>query len=170
MQVRKNKMKQILNHATRIDHLAIAVLDLESAIDFYCGILGFELLKQREVKGQFSGMLAAELCGNGFTIVLVQGTNKESQVSRFVAEYGPGVQHVAIEVDDVEEAKSRLMQTGLQFSTNIIHGDQLKQIFTLRDKNSGTMFEFIEKKKRTSQFEKTSIQNLFEQLELAGAY
>ncbi|MBE0369970.1 VOC family protein [Pseudoalteromonas sp. MMG013] len=163
-------MKQILNHATRIDHLAIAVLDLESAIDFYCGILGFELLKQREVKGQFSGMLAAELCGNGFTIVLVQGTNKESQVSRFVAEYGPGVQHVAIEVDDVEEAKSRLMQTGLQFSTNIIHGDQLKQIFTLRDKNSGTMFEFIEKKKRTSQFEKTSIQNLFEQLELAGAY
>lgn len=163
-------MKQILNHATRIDHLAIAVLDLESAIDFYCGILGFELLKQREVKGKFSGMIAAELCGNGFTIVLVQGTNKESQVTRFVEEYGPGVQHVAIEVDDVEEAKARLSKTGLAFSTNIIHGDQLKQIFTLRDKNSGTMFEFIEKKKRTSQFEKTSIQNLFEQLELAGAY
>ncbi|TMP43893.1 glyoxalase [Pseudoalteromonas citrea] len=163
-------MKNILNHTTRIDHLAIAVRELQPAIEFYCGILGFELLREREVTGQFSGMLAAELCGNGFTIVLVQGTNEESQVSRFVREYGPGVQHVAIEVENLDEAMGRLHESGLAFSTNVIHGDQLKQIFTMRDQNSGTMFEFIEKQESTSQFEKTSIQNLFEQLEVAGAY
>ncbi|MEI5640048.1 MULTISPECIES: VOC family protein [unclassified Pseudoalteromonas] len=163
-------MKYILDHTSRIDHLAIAVIDLDKAIDFYCGILGFELLKRREIEGKFSGMLAAELCGNGFNVVLVQGTNEASQVSRFINEYGPGVQHVAIEVENLEETRYRLLDLGLAFSTDVIFGDQLKQIFTLRDKNSGTMFEFIEKKEQTSQFEKTSIQNLFEQLEHAGAY
>ena len=128
-------MKKYLDHNTRIDHIAIAVVDIDEALFLYEEILGFELLNRREVEGKFSGMKAAELCAGGFSIVLIQGTNPASQVSRFIAEYGPGVQHVAIDVDDIEGVSERLKSSGVEFSTDLINGDSLIQIFTKRDKN-----------------------------------
>src|SRR4051812_40529542 len=123
-------MKKYLGNNTRIDHIAIAVKDLKEALFLYQDIYGFELLKQREVKGAFSGMKSAELCAGGFSIVLVQGTDPESQVSRYIDEYGPGVQHVAIAVDDVEALSALLKESGIKFATNVIQGDGLVQIFT----------------------------------------
>jgi methylmalonyl-CoA/ethylmalonyl-CoA epimerase len=163
-------MKKYLDHNTRIDHIAIAVVDIDEALFLYEEILGFELLNRREVEGKFSGMKAAELCAGGFSIVLIQGTNPASQVSRFIAEYGPGVQHVAIDVDDIEGVSERLKSSGVEFSTDLINGDSLIQIFTKRDKNSGMMFELIKRIKSKEGFEAQNIQSLFEQLEANEAY
>lgn len=164
-------MKKHLKNTTRIDHLAIAVDDLDEALFLYQGVLGFELLKKREIKGEFSGMLSAELCGNGFTIVLLQGTSPESQISKYIERFGSGVQHVAIEVDDIESIVERLGRGGMEFSTNIIKGENLNQIFTKRDMNSGMMFEFIQKKSMSNQgFEVGNIESLFSQLELNSSY
>lgn len=163
-------MKNHLKHKTRIDHLAIAVIDLEKALLFYVGILGFELLKERVVQGKFSGMKSAELCAGGFSIVLVQGTNPESQVSRFIEKHGPGVQHIAIDVEDVEATSDSLKEAGLEFSTDIIRGQNLIQIFTKRDQNSGVMFELINREESKVGFDTQNIQSLFEQLEASEAY
>ncbi len=163
-------MKNLYKLPARIDHLAIAVVDIEEALFLYQGILGFTLLNRREVKGEFSGMLAAELDANGFTIVLVQGTSENSQVTQYINEYGPGVQHVAIEVEDVQYLIDTLQSKGMEFATDIIHGKNLVQVFTKRERNSGMMFEFIKKREVDSQFEANNIQDLFQQLETSGAY
>jgi len=115
-------------------------------------------------------MKAAELCAGGFSIVLIQGTSPSSQVSRFIAEYGPGVQHVAIDVDDIERVSQKLKSSGVEFSTDLINGQNLIQIFTKRDKNSGMMFELIKRVKSKEGFEVQNIQSLFEQLEASEAY
>ncbi len=152
-----------------IDHLAIAVIDLEKAIKLYVDIFGFTLQRKREIRGKFSGMISAELDAGSFSIVLVQGTSPDSQISRYIKEYGSGVQHVAIVVDDLDKVAGKIAAKGMQFATDIITGDGLRQIFTKRDENTGMMFEFIERKD-VSGFQKKNIQNLFNQLEQSNAF
>lgn len=163
-------MNKYLGGNTRIDHIAIAVKSIDEALFLYQGVFGFSLLKRREVVGVFSGMKSAELDAGGFSIVLVQGTSPESQVSRYIEEYGPGVQHVAIEVNDVEMLSETLKESGVKFVTNVIRGEGLIQIFTQREENSGMMIEFIQREKNTKEFDAGNIQQLFEQLEANNAY
>lgn len=155
--------------ALRLDHVAIAVPDLEAAISFYRDVLGMELLARRSIQGQRTGMISAEMgCGNS-TFVLVQGTEPGSQVARFIQEFGPGVQHVAVEVDDVEALTRELHDRGLEFDTKVIRGPGLTQIFSRRDPHTGVMFEFIQRSSSRG-FDEGNIQSLFEQLETGEAY
>jgi methylmalonyl-CoA/ethylmalonyl-CoA epimerase len=163
-------MKKYLGNNTRIDHIAIAVRDIEEALYLYQDIFGFELTKRREVQGAFSGMKSAELNAGGFSLVLVQGTDPQSQVSRYVEEYGPGVQHIGVEVDDVAKLADLLTESGVRFATDVIRGEGLIQVFTKRETNTGMMFEFIERVKTNDGFETGNIKQLFEQLEAGDAY
>lgn len=162
-------MKKFVGDKARVDHIAIAVKDLEAAIKRYQDVYGFELIQRREVSGQYSGMVSAELDAGGFKIVLIQGTDPESQVSRYVRNYGPGVQHIAVSVDDVAGLKDSMTDSGVDFATDVIRSDGLVQIFTRREENCGMMFEFIERRDHDG-FEQTNIQSLFEQLEAGEMY
>lgn len=163
-------MNKYIGKNARIDHIAIAVKDLNEALFLYEDLFGFTLLNKREIKGEFSGMKSAELDAGGFSIVLVQGTEPQSQVSRYIEEYGTGVQHVAIEVEDVAKVQEILKTSGVKFATELIQGSNLIQIFTQRDENSGMMFEFIKRVKANKEFEAGNIQKLFDQLEANEAY
>jgi len=162
-------MERYLGKKTRIDHIAIAVSNLDEAISLYRDVFGFKLLNERSIRGTFSGMISAELDAGGFSIVLVQGTDPDSQVTRYVNQYGPGVQHVAIEVENVQRVTDMLRASGVQFATDVIRGTDLIQIFTRRDANSGMMFEFIERQLDGVGFETDNIQSLFNQLEESNA-
>jgi methylmalonyl-CoA/ethylmalonyl-CoA epimerase len=148
----------------KIDHLAIAVLDLEKSIYFYTALLGFKLLERRETYGEKTGMISAVLDAGNFTIVLLQGTQSHSQVSRYIEHYGPGVQHVAFEVKGIDSVAAKLQESGVQFATNVIQGDGLKQIFTKREPLSGMMIELIERTQVTG-FQEQNVNSLFRQLE-----
>lgn len=158
------------NRYTKIDHIAIAVGDLEAAIEFFQTKLGFNLIQRRIVKGARTGMISAELEHNDIKFVLCQGTEPESQVSRLIEHYGPGVAHIALAVDDVESTASELGMQGLNFDTTVIKGPGLKQVFSSRDVNSGLSFEFIERSACEHGFREENIEELFSQLEKSGAY
>ncbi len=154
----------------RIDHIALAVLDLETAVAFYTATLGFTLVRRLEIKGKRSGMISAEMELNKIKFVLCQGTEPESQVSQLVENYGPGVAHIAIEVDDVSATVDELAKNGLAFDTSVIGaGTALQQAFSSRDKNSGIALEFI-KRSDEKGFIESNVQELFEQLEKSGSY
>ena len=163
-------MKKIFGTNSRIDHVAIAVTDMDQALFLYRDVLGLEVIGERTIQGKFTGMRSTEVNAGGFSIVLVQGTSPESQISRYIEKYGPGVQHLAVEVDDVELLSDRLRASGIRFATDLIRGSNLIQIFTQRDENSGMMFEFIERKNSAFEFEQGSIQKLFDQLEANEFY
>ena len=155
----------LADKATHIDHIAIAVPDLEASIAFYTQTLGFAVKERRETKGKKTGMVSAVLEVGPITVVLIQGTSPESQVSRYIEHYGPGVQHIAIGVKDLPEVAERLTEAGVSFDTNVIQGSGLLQIFTHRDPGSGMMFEIIEHVEAEGTFSDQSVQSLFEQLE-----
>src|SRR6188474_1714574 len=84
-----------------IDHVAIAVADLEAAI----GV--FELILGMKVK-------TATLSTGGTDIELIQATSEDSPVAKFVAERGPGLHHVGFAVPDIEKALGALREQGVQ--------------------------------------------------------
>jgi 4-hydroxyphenylpyruvate dioxygenase-like putative hemolysin len=153
----------------RIDHIAIAVRDLEHGIALFERVLGFRLVRRLEVKGQRTGMISAEMEYNGIKFVLCQGTEPESQVSKLIEHYGPGVAHIAVAVDNVHDTVARLNARGLNFDTNVIEGPGLHQAFSSRCTNSGLSFEFIRRDAEEG-FLESNVQQLFEQLERSGAY
>lgn len=152
-----------------VDHLAIAVDDLEAAVKFYTQALGFVETERRRTEGKKSGMESVVVEGGPLKIVLLKGTNEESQVARYVREYGPGVQHVAFKVDGIEHVVADLKDRGVRFDTDVIVGPGLKQAFTQRDAVSGMMFELIERTGAEG-FADGNVQQLFESLERKGSF
>lgn len=150
-------------YAKAVDHIAIAVHDLEDAIKYYSENFGYQLHERRRTEGKTTAMVSAVMKAGPITIVLLQGTSEESQVSRYVKHYGPGVQHIAIEVDDLPTLAEELKASGVKFDTSVISSPGLRQIFTHRDENSGMMYELIQR--LGGDFSDESVKNLFEQLE-----
>jgi methylmalonyl-CoA/ethylmalonyl-CoA epimerase len=157
-------------YAVKIDHVAIAVPDLEASIIFYHQVLGLQLIERRRTSGDKTAMDSAVLGAGSIIIVLIQGLAHDSQVTRYVDNYGPGVQHIAIEVRNVEDLMKELSVAGVEFSTTVIQGRGIRQVFTLRDRGSGMMYEFIERQTNDGTFTDQSVQELFEQLERKDAY
>jgi methylmalonyl-CoA/ethylmalonyl-CoA epimerase len=161
-------MAGLAKYVTSIDHVAIAVQNLEESIKFYTEVLGFELKERRRTEGKQTGMISAVLKAGSISVVLLEGTSPESQVSRFVEHFGPGVQHVAFGVENLPEMAEELKGAGYEFDTTVIQSPGLRQIFSQRDKGSGMMFEFIER--MGGDFSDQSVQSLFEQLEKKNTF
>lgn len=155
--------------AVGIDHVAIAVRDLDAAIAYYGDVLGMELQERRQISGRISGMDSAVMTAGGVKFVLVQGDSPESNVSRYIAAYGPGVQHVAIEIPDAQEAIEDLRARGADLLTGIIRGPGLDQIFTKREQSSGMQMEIIARAENEG-FDPRNVQELFEAMERENVY
>lgn len=97
---------------TRIDHLGIAVTDLDEALALYEGVLGMDMHHREVLEDQ--GVEAVALQLGESTIELLRPIRDDSPVGRFLAEHGPGIHHVAYRVDDIEAALARLREAGVR--------------------------------------------------------
>ncbi|MFE6054266.1 chorismate mutase [Kitasatospora sp. NPDC056446] len=159
----------LARHARRIDHVAIAVRELEPAIALFRDRYGFDLLERRAVTGAASGMDSATMRAGGVTFVLCQGDSPESNVSRYIEHYGPGIQHVALEVADHPGVQEDLRARGADLLTGIIHGPGLDQSFTRRDPNTGIQLEFVTRTDNAG-FDDSNVRELFTAMERDGAF
>ena len=160
---------RLSRNARRIDHVAVAVRELEPAIELFRERYGFELLERRTVTGAVSGMYSATMRAGGVTFVLCQGDSPESNVSRYIEHYGPGVQHVALEIDDHPGVQQDLRERGADLLTGIIHGPGLDQSFTRRDPNTGIQLEFVTRTENEG-FDDSNVRELFTAMERDGAF
>ncbi len=151
-----------------IDHIALAVRDLEASIEWYTKALGFSLIERRVSEGKTGGMMSAVVKAGCVTIVLLQGTNPDSQISRFVENYGPGLHHLAVRVSDIEEVVSGLEASGLEFDTPIVGEAKLRQAFSHRDENSRLKLELIER--HVEGFESANMSKLLHITESKGTF
>lgn len=152
----------------KLDHVAIAVPDLAKAIGWYTEQCGFRLLERRATRGLNTGMTSAVVAAGDVVIVLVQGTEPDSQVSRFVAACGAGVQHVALQVRDLDRALKSLNRLGVRNDTGIIEGTGIRQVFLHRDDRSGVRLELIER--HGGEFSDDSVRQIFLALESRRLY
>lgn len=95
-----------------IDHLGIAVDDLENNLRLYRDLLGAEYAGEEVVKDQ--GVKVAILKIGGVKIELLQPLSDNSPIARFLAKGGRGIHHIAYRVDDLEAALKRCADNGLK--------------------------------------------------------
>lgn len=155
-------------YARGIDHVAIAVPDLDAATEFYTNVLGMEAEPEKITEGLSRGMRSRVIRAGEVKIVLVQGTTPDSNVSKYIDAFGPGVQHVALLVDNIEAVVADLAPH-MEFDTNVIVGPNLKQAFTHRDEASGMVFELVERTEYNG-FQDANVKQLFDQLEGKDAF
>ena len=99
---------------TTIDHVGIAVPDLDEAIAFYARTYGVRSVHEEtnEEQGVREAMLAV---GDGETrIQLLAPLSPESTIAKFIDRNGPGLQQLAFRVEDVEAVSATLRERGLR--------------------------------------------------------
>ncbi len=99
---------------TRIDHVGIAVADLDEAIAFYGRAFGLSVLHEEinERQGVREAMLGVG--DSGSCIQLLAPLRPDSTIARFLDRSGPGIQQIAYGVDDVAAAAATLRSRGVR--------------------------------------------------------
>ena len=95
----------------RIDHVGVAVEDLEAAVSLYGQSFGMPLVHRETVEEQ--GVEAVLLDVGDGHVELLRPLGTETAVGKFLAKRGPGLHHVAYAVEDIEAALGRLREAGV---------------------------------------------------------
>jgi len=96
---------------THIEHIGIAVKDLDEAIKYYEGVLGLECYAVEEVKDQ--KVKTAFFKVGETKIELLESTDPEGPVGKFIEKKGQGIHHLAFAVDNVDEALQQAGEKGV---------------------------------------------------------
>ena len=102
---------------TRIDHVGIAVRDLEASIAFYTSAFGLSVAARETntEQGVREAMLhVADAPGGGSYVQLLEPLTDDSPVGRFLAARGEGVHHIGYGVDDVAASLAALHEQGVR--------------------------------------------------------
>lgn len=97
---------------TNIDHIGIAVSSIQQALEFWEKQLGIELAGVETVAEQ--KVKTAFLPVDDTEIELLEATDPESPVAKFIEKKGEGVHHIAIRVDDLEAALAEMKARGVR--------------------------------------------------------
>jgi methylmalonyl-CoA/ethylmalonyl-CoA epimerase len=100
----------------RIDHVGIAVADLDAAIDFYRRTFGMRCVhtETNEEQGVREAMLAVGPTAEGGCLQLLAPLSPTSTIAKFLDRNGPGVQQVAYTVADIDAACAALRERGVR--------------------------------------------------------
>ena len=99
---------------TRVDHVGIAVENLDEALKFYEGVLGLKSTGKEVVEEQ-KVTVAFLPCGDS-ELELLESTTPDGPIARFIEKNGGrgGIQHVAVRVDNIEAAIKEVMDAGVK--------------------------------------------------------
>lgn len=96
----------------KIDHIGIAVKNLRDALNFYENVLGLksagtEVVEEQKVKVAFLPIGDTE-------VELLESTEEDGPIARYIEKNGEGVQHIAYRVDDIEKAIEVMKEKGIR--------------------------------------------------------
>jgi methylmalonyl-CoA/ethylmalonyl-CoA epimerase len=96
----------------KVDHIGIAVSNLDDAIKLYKDVLGLELHGIEEVEEQ--KVKVAFLPVGDTEIELLESTSPEGPIARYIEAKGQGIQHIAFQVDNIETALEEMKSKGMR--------------------------------------------------------
>jgi methylmalonyl-CoA/ethylmalonyl-CoA epimerase len=99
-----------------LDHIGIAVSDLEQALTFYRDALGLEIEPPEEVVSQ--RVRAHFIPVGASTLELLEPTSPDSPIAKYAEKRGPGIHHIALRVDDIHAVLARLKERGIRLIDN----------------------------------------------------
>ncbi|MCL1873856.1 MAG: methylmalonyl-CoA epimerase [Clostridiales bacterium] len=96
----------------KINHIGIAVKSIEEAAKFWEGLPGLHITGTEVVESQ--KVKTAFLPTGDSEIELLEATDGESPIAKFIEKKGEGVHHIALQVDNIEEALAGLKEAGMR--------------------------------------------------------
>jgi methylmalonyl-CoA epimerase len=96
----------------RIDHIGIAVSNVDDALAFYRDALGLEIEPPEEVASQ--RVRAHFIPAGEAALELLEATAEDSPIAKFVSKRGPGLHHITLRVDDIKAALAQLKARGVR--------------------------------------------------------
>ena len=95
-----------------LDHIGIAVSNLEEALAFYRDALGLEIEAPEDVASQ--KVRAHFIPAGGAALELLEATDPNSSIAKYVEKRGPGLHHITLRVDDIAAALAQLKARGVR--------------------------------------------------------
>lgn len=128
----------------KVDHIAVVVPDLAAAMKFWVEAFGLALERVESVPRE--GVDVAFLPVGDSEIELLQPTDPESGVARYLEKRGPGLHHLCFEVDDIDATLARLKAAGIPLinETAVTGGDGKKYAFVHPKGTGGVLVELYE--------------------------
>lgn len=127
----------------RVDHIAIAVKNVEEALKNYQKILKVDHLEMEEVPSE--KVKVAMLMLQDTRIELMEPTSSDSPISKFLEERGEGIHHIAITADDIEKDVARATANGMKMLGGLRSGSYGRRITFIHPKSlHGVLTEFCE--------------------------
>jgi methylmalonyl-CoA/ethylmalonyl-CoA epimerase len=129
-----------------IDHIGVAVKDLEATIQFYEQVLGLEVTEKMD-HGQGRNRGAFVRVGQ-VDFELIENKDPQSAIGRHIEKRGEGIQHIAFEVDRLEEAMADMKEKGIPFIDETPRpGARDSRIVFMHPKQTyGVLMELVERK------------------------
>jgi methylmalonyl-CoA/ethylmalonyl-CoA epimerase len=133
---------------SHIEHIGIAVINLEKAIDFYEGVMGLKCYRIEEVSDQ--KVRTAFLMVGETKIELLESTDPEGPIGKFIEKRGEGIHHIAFAVKKIEDHLAHAASMGVKLIDSAPRrGAEEMDIAFLHPKSSaGVLIEFCEDKKQ----------------------
>ena len=130
----------------KIDHLGIAVRNLDASIEYYTNALGLVCEGKEEVASQ-KVRTAFFACGE-VHLELLEPTADDSPIAKFLEKNGEGIHHIAYKVDDIEAQLSDVASKGVRLIHEVpIEGAGDKLVAFLHPKSTGgVLTEFCQSK------------------------
>ena len=127
-----------------MEHIGIAVTDLEKSEDLFEKLLGKKPYKKEEVASE--GVVTSFFKIGNQKIELLKGNNSGSPIQKFIEKRKEGVHHIALHVDSIQKEVERLENLGFEFiSTTPKKGADNKMIVFLHPKTTnGVLVELCE--------------------------
>ena len=128
----------------KIEHLGIAVKDIEASNELFSKLLNTEPYKSEEVESE--GVITSFFQMGESKIELLQATRPDSPIARFIEKKGEGIHHIAFDVADIEAEISRLQSEGFELiHTTPKRGADNKRIAFLHPKSTnGVLVELCQ--------------------------
>jgi methylmalonyl-CoA/ethylmalonyl-CoA epimerase len=134
---------------TAIDHVGVAVPDLDEAITFYRDTLGLELAHVEVNEGQGTREAMMRVPGDdgtGSAVQLLAPLSPDTTIGKFLDRKGPGLQQVAYRVTDIEAATDALRARGLRvlYEKAVVGTANSKANFVHPKDAGGVLIELVE--------------------------
>ncbi|RQD67070.1 MAG: methylmalonyl-CoA epimerase [Tindallia sp. MSAO_Bac2] len=96
----------------KVDHIGIAVKNLDETLKFYEDVLGMECTGKEEVEEQ--KVRVAFLPVGDSEVELLESTDPEGPIAKYIDKKGEGIQHIAFRVDNIEQAIETMKEKGIR--------------------------------------------------------
>lgn len=147
VQVRLKPYDKISVLLFAIDHIGIAVKNLEASILLYSKLFGIEAEEIEVEDVPSEGIRVGIVAGESYSIELMEPTSEDSAVFKFLEKRGEGIHHICYKTNNVDEKMRQLTSMGFELVTNTPRvGTGGRRIVFLHPKSAGgVLVEFKEK-------------------------